>query len=252
MPRGSHLFGAQRALRYSDLVMSKAPDTYWKLNETSGTTFFDSSGHNHPLSIEGSGANPPLLAQPSLAPGLDGTSTTWRDDYTADVWGVDWLSASRSEITAEFWMRTSLARLSGSDSVLLSNYGGNNAAALCQFQLNATDGHINWEIWDSSSVKHSLPSPGSVCDGNVHYIAGTFKNQSSGSGVNFKLYVDGTPVASQTLNVNLQQTGYLFYLTSLETFAGYYYKGDLQAAAVYPTAHTDADIAARWAKANAA
>ena len=92
------------------LVLATSPAGFWKLNESSGTTAFDSSGNGHDMTPQ-SGFNPPTWGQAAGPPG--DTTALWPVGGTQVGEHVTITPALTNNFTAGIWAKA----LSGAGAV---------------------------------------------------------------------------------------------------------------------------------------
>ena len=99
------LFGLQQASAsdaYSSAVLADVPAGYWRLNETSGATAYDSSGHGNNGAI-GSGVT---LGQPGALVGSTDTAMSFNATSAAkvSVSTIAGLTGGSHSFTSEAWL----------------------------------------------------------------------------------------------------------------------------------------------------
>jgi PKD repeat protein len=165
--------------RYQDLVLRDGPQTYWTLNETSGSTAYDLLGADN-ATRTGSvnqGVAGAIAGESGTAYRLPGTSSSSLVNSTA--------RNSQDNISTEAWFKTSSnngGHLIGFDS---SSSGGSSFADRHIYLSN--NGQVNFAVKPGGIVR-SLTSPGTYRDGSWHHVVGTL------SGAGMALYVDGSQV----------------------------------------------------------
>src|ERR1041384_5878158 len=73
--------GGTAQAAYTNVVMSNSPIAYWGLNETNGTTAFDSAGNGHNATYSGS----PTLGVPGTPAGVMGSNKAVQFDGIDDT-----------------------------------------------------------------------------------------------------------------------------------------------------------------------
>lgn len=168
---------------------------YWKLDETSGTTAYDSSGDHHDGTVEGNSVW--TTGQVNGAIELDGTG-----DFV-DCGDGDWANQTE-EITVSAWIKCIFNK---------------------PWQAIVTKGDTSWRLFrdsasgDSNNASFTLNgtgftpavsgSTGSVSDNQWHHIVGTY------DGVNQCIYVDGILAESHSVT-----EGSLIDLTNRYVYIG--------------------------------
>lgn len=151
--------------------------SYWRLNETSGTSAADSKGAN-----TGTYTNGPLLGKESPLTGSGGTSVTF--DGVNDFVSLGTSSTLQTpNFTIEAWFKTTA---SGTlQTIYRTRYYGHSL-------IVDGAGKVVGGVYDSDANSHSVASPGTYNDGSWHHAA--YAKGPTG----LKLYVDGAEVASLT------------------------------------------------------
>lgn len=214
-------------MAYADEVLADTPLAYWKLDETSGTTAFDSSGNGRNLTWTGT---PGLGASPLIN---TGTAVTLSGDDGASR-PLDAFT-NRSQYSVELWFSSTAT----ASSFLLLHFAG--TAGAWGLQLNrpgTTAGSVTARNY-STSVQVSSAA---VNNGARHHVV------LVQDATTLRLYVDGTQVNSAAsaqvnndlIGINLGQdnTGANKLVGKLDEVA--YYGAPLSAARVL--AHYNAGI----------
>lgn len=166
---------------YPAVVLADAPAGYWRFDELSGTTAFDSSGHGN----NGSYLNGPLLGQ---AGAFAGSGTAVSFDGVNDLVRVP--DSNSLDVGDTFTLEGWVKRTSTSGSQTLFNKGGNGIQATV---MSAANGNQVW-LRKANVTTVARSSIGVPADGHFHYIVVTKNGTGAGS---VKIYIDN--VESTTL-----------------------------------------------------
>jgi hypothetical protein len=256
---------------YAEVIRADSPSGYWRLGEEEGTTAADSSGRGHAgtygsgvvLAVAGA-----LVADPDTAVSLPGGTEPGGDMVVQDAPGLDFGSG---DFTAEAWVRSDVVatttKWSGwamGDRPIIGKFTGLgrrcvNAMPTDPLEIaspgwvvSMTDdeGHagqiravIAWETipddvgcWNVQKVEAFGP-PIRVDDGQWHHVGVVFERASG-----VTVYVDGVPRTTDDASMrDISNAASLRLGSGTNTR----FAGDVDEAAVYPSA-LDADrIAAR-------
>jgi large repetitive protein len=217
---------------YRDEVLADGPRAYWRLGETTGTTAADQTGSN-PGSYGGSfslGQPGALSADPNSSVSFNGTSgfMTAPDSTSLDL---------TNGATVEFWIKRSQ---SAPYQVVVGKPGDGQSK------------NENYAVWLNSDVPVAYFGNGSnyasvfgttPLDTDWHYFVATYDNSTA------RIYVDGVLDASSTSTVHL--TGNSLPFNAARGQGGqYFFGGQLDEIALYPTALSAARIQTHFSKAN--
>jgi len=203
--------------------------TYYKLNETSGTTANDESSNDFHGTLSGMSGTEwiasPAFFGPKYALSFNGT-----DNYVELADGVVNSISEGSEISLECWYKgtdfESAIRLQpiGDDFIVLGWKLGDGIQALV-----STDGSTN-----------GLPFQGTIEDNKWHHIAMTWqKNTVNG----FKVYIDGRLDNERTTsNVNLPVLNTGAYLGLYILTPGEFLTGSLDEVRIWNDVRTEQEI----------
>ncbi|XEC95851.1 LamG-like jellyroll fold domain-containing protein [Paenibacillus tarimensis] len=153
-------------------------NTWYKMDETSGATAADASGHGNTGTINGGAAW--TTGQSGNAADLDGT-----DDYIAlpevVVSGADTITVAAwvNLDTASNWMR-------------IFDFGSGTSTYMFLTPKNGSNGNIRFGIKNNNSSTQIIDGTSALATGGWHHVAVTL-NGSTGT-----LYVDGAFVNSNT------------------------------------------------------
>jgi Concanavalin A-like lectin/glucanases superfamily len=207
---------------YDDAVLADNPVSYWRLDETSGTTAADSKGSNPGTYTGGvtlgqAGALPDAIN--NRAAGFDGVN-----DYVS---AGNPASLQLATGTVEAWIKTSNAGTGWRDIINKKN----------AFALSLDTNVLSIYDWGTSAP---VSAGINLADNQWHHVAMSFQ-----SGVNngTKIYVDGVLRLTTKFTV-LNQTG-PFHLGD-ENGAAEFISGTIDDAAAYNTVMTAAQIRSHY------
>ena len=224
---------------YGKAVYNDSPESYWRLDESSGSTAADASNNGN-TGAYGTGV---ALGTPGALPGTADTAVTLDGASDGTVSATD-ATATPGSYSTELWFRTTttsggkLIGFGNSQTGLSSNYDKH---------VYMTDGgQLVFGTWNGSA--DTITSPNAYNDGAWHYLVAT-------QGANgMALYVDGALVGTNPTTTSQSYTGY--WRVGGDNLNGWpdqpasdYFAGSVDEAAVYPTALTAAQVAAHYAAA---
>ncbi len=157
---------------YEDAVLSDAPEAWWRLNETSGTTMFDSMGRHDGIYTNVSG-NPVTLGAAGVIKGSSDTAVSF--DGSASFGTVPYSpSLQSSAFTLECWAKTTQV-----------------GATMCPASSRAPSGQGCWVFtsggqWLMQNGAGSATPGGTVQPDQWSYVVIVSDNS-----VGLRLYVDG-------------------------------------------------------------
>jgi len=212
---------------YQDEVLADNPVAYYRFEETSGTTAFDTANSN-----DGSYVNGVLLNQPG-APALGkAASFDGIDDYVSTPRTVS------TDFTLEAWVKTTAPSLTGSQSyegngLLWSDVGGaanDFAMAMLNNGLSFFTG--NPDVTVTSAV--------AINDGAWHHLVAT---RTQGGSV--EIFIDGVSQGTATTNNN-PLNGNPSIMIGGNVLDGRYFAGLIDEVAYYPSVLSTARIRAHF------
>jgi Concanavalin A-like lectin/glucanases superfamily/Bacterial Ig-like domain len=217
---------------YRDEVLADAPRAYWRLGEATGTTAADQTGANPGTYGGGVTLWQPgvLTADPNTAVSLNGTTgyVTAPDSTSLDL---------TSGATVEAWVKRSA---SAQYQVIVGKPGDGQSR------------NENYALWLIDNLPVAYFGNGSSyaavyatnpLDTNWHHLVATYNNATA------RMYVDGVQVATSTSNVHLTANALPLNLGRMNG-GTYFFGGQLDEVAVYPTALSAARVQAHFSKAN--
>jgi len=237
----SNAFAAASVFRaYQGAVLTDSPYLLWRLQEKTGTTGADSTGHSHP----GTFSNTPTLGQASPITGdpTDVAFGTGTNGYVTQTGST----TNTTTFSVEAWVKTTSTaggRLIGFGDAAAGTASGSTD---CQLYL-APNGKVEFGLNDNTQV--AIASASAVNNGAWHHVVGTY---SPATGA--KLYVDGALSASGTGATPTTFTGY--WRAGAEDLTGWpsaptsrYLVGTIDEVAVYTTVLSAARVSAHYAAA---
>ena len=212
---------------YQDEVLADNPVAYYRFEETSGTTAFDTANSN-----DGSYVNGVLLNQPG-APALGkAASFDGIDDYVSTPRTVS------TDFTLEAWVKTTAPSLTGSQSyegngLLWSDVGG-AANDFAMAMLN------NGLSFFTGNPDVTVTSAAAINDGAWHHLVAT---RTQGGSV--EIFIDGVSQGTATTNNN-PLNGNPSIMIGGNVLDGRYFAGLIDEVAYYPAVLSTARIRAHF------
>jgi hypothetical protein len=204
---------------------------WWKLDETSGDTAADASGHGNKGRLRG---------RPEWVKGYKGggLKLDGKEDYVA-IENLVYARAGLPAATVAAWLRT------GSDAhQIIAAFDRNEYWRLEIGNPLAGSGLIGWDVMtDLGQI--DLFSRARIHDGQWHHVAGVF------NGGNLMIYIDGTvnvaTTGGRTFGTGNTRFGFLGIGSEAEKFDGEklplaYFDGDLDDVRIYDRALSLAEI----------
>ena len=168
---------------YENLILTTPGlRAYWKLDETSGSTAFDSGNAGVDLPYQ----NSPTLGQPPLADVTAVSFTAALSQFVGHYVSTGSLPLQGNhQMTVEYWIKTT-------NAVTTAHVWSDSGAADGRFFRveQSALGIPTFSIFGTDATGHSLSGATAVNDGAVHYLVGTF------DGTTMKWYVDAVLDAS--------------------------------------------------------
>jgi hypothetical protein len=227
VPLACVLCGGPALAAYQDEVLADNPVAYYRFEETSGTTAFDTANSN-----DGSYVNGVLLNQPG-APALGkAASFDGIDDYVSTPRTVS------TDFTLEAWVRTTAPSLTGSQSyegngLLWSDVGG-AANDFAMAMLN------NGLSFFTGNPDVTVTSAAAINDGAWHHLVAT---RTQGGSV--EIFIDGVSQGTATTNNN-PLNGNPSIMIGGNVLDGRYFAGLIDEVAYYPSVLSTARIRAHF------
>ena len=211
-----------REVSYAVAVAADDPLVFYLMDETSGTSFADSSGNNRSARFVGA----VRLGRPAILP----SERAYGSASFADGYALEALTWTRRAVTAECWIRPSAGDVAADADPRLVGNGWTDHDGK-GFMLWLRGGHAGFTTGWTSAI-----GPSVLRAGSVYHLVGTFDANSP----DIDLYVDGVLVAHSTYeNVPNPQLGdstnvHLGVLDALSIFGFVdHFQGDMSDCAVY-------------------
>jgi hypothetical protein len=228
--------GGLKPTNYEQLILSRQPAHYWRLNETDGATAFDLAGGMDGAYTDGAVLNQGALVVGGGSAVFDGTNYV-----DLGIWNPG------GSFTAEVWF-SSTQPLAGIVRIFDHRGQGTFGTGVPGFAISPEDAG-----WKNTSVEadngesiYDLASSGyqALLDGNPHHVALVYNDETG----NLALYIDGDSIGSITDSdmIGLGAAGSLSTTRSMNlaraNTASQYFTGRLAEAAIYDYALTPTAI----------
>jgi hypothetical protein len=234
---------------YQQTVLNDSPSFLWPLNDSTSTAA-DASSHGF------NGTYVSGTTQGVAGPFTSSTATSF-DGQSGDVSAQNSVTGPQ-KFSIEAWFKTTTN--TGGKIVGFGNASSGMSSNYDRHIYMMNDGQLTFGVYNNAI--ETVQSPGVYNDGQWHYVVATYN--SSASGNNMNLYVDGQLVASGRSSSAQSYSGY--WRVGSDNLNGgwnidpwgsnsqgttqpnsYYFGGTIADVAVYPAALTAAQIAAHWA-----
>lgn len=230
----SGLLGDKPVIPYSTTVLQDSPRGFWLMNETSGSTFADTSGvgpNNATI------YNSPTLNQAGPSAALSkSVSFNGSTQYARTSVVSTFAIAPSANWSVEGWFKTGATALQS--MIYVGNLDANSSGMLTQIGVNSDNKAFATLITNGPGFL-TITSTATFNDNAWHYLAVT---SVSGGVVN--LYVDGTSVASTS---TARRTTAVDACVNIGSQIGqYYFNGNVTGAAVYNTTLSSTRITAHY------
>ncbi|MBL7223411.1 MAG: discoidin domain-containing protein, partial [Candidatus Brocadiae bacterium] len=230
---------AAQASLYSNTVLGDNPVAYWRLGEATGSmTVANETSASH----TGSVLNGAALGHTGAI--FTDTDTAARFDGTNDKIDVPYAAAlNPASFSFECWARITPGSGTGHRSPMTSRDGPTQEGYIFYAQGGS------WQYWTGPGWNNIGAPAGSAFEGTWHHLVGTYD-----SGTNEKkLYVNGQNVATTTTTVNPNDTRPLrIGAGGTDSPGAYWFRGDVDEAAVYDYALDTTQVSAHYAAARPA
>jgi hypothetical protein len=207
---------------YPQAVTGDAPISYWRLDETSGTTAADSVGTN-PGTYSG---GPTLGAAGLLASATDKATTFSGSNQSVKVTSSTALSPTNA-VSVEAWIKPAAIPAAGAFASI--------ATKAESYSLQFNGPKLEFTIMQSGTRRRLQAPSGAIAVGTTYHVVGTY------DGTTQRLYVNGAQVASAALTGAITANTNNFYIGSWNG-SSEFFKGTIDEVAVYPTALTAARV----------
>lgn len=223
--------GVRPADAYGAAVYDAGPDSYWRLDETAGTTAADATTNGAAGQYAGG-------ATPGAAGVLPGTgSAVTLDGVDGVVNGTAYVD-NPTAYTEELWFKTTTTR--GGKLIGFGSSQSGRSGSYDRHVYMLDDGRLRFGTW--TGQVNLADTTASYNDGQWHHLVAT----QGADGM--KLYVDATLAASNGQTAAQAYGGY-FRLGGDTTWGGAssdYFQGTLDEAAVYSRPLTAAEVVAHY------
>ena len=220
---------------YGGLVYNDLPEFFWRLGEAGGPVAADASGNDS----SGTYGSAVTFGQAGAVAGTTDTAVGTSGDENGLVSGQG--VGSPTEYSAEAWIKTTTT--SGGKIIGFGNSPTGYSSAYDKHVYMTNGGQLIFGVW----VGHPAIAQSSAAynDGEWHHVLAT---QGPGG---LSLYVDGALVGSDPETTNQSYGGY--WRVGGDNINGWpsqpssaFFQGDIDEAAVYPTALSPSQVAAHW------
>jgi hypothetical protein len=225
---------ARNTSLYSQVVLSDGPASYWKLDETAGTTATDSAGANN-----GTYTGGPVLNQTSgVKDAATAVTFDGSNDYVAGTDVHDF--AGTSSFSAEVWFNRGTGNLTAWRRLISKErYVSSTDKGGWSLQINAsTDGApqaVGFYRWNGASSQALVNSSIATKAGTWYHVVATY------DGTTMRLYVNGVLENSLATGLSVENHTQQFALGKLSNGSSYY-NGLMDEVAVYGSALSQQQI----------
>jgi hypothetical protein len=229
--------------KYTQAVRADGPSLWYRLDEGSGTTAWDSSGTVNTGTYRGT-----VTLNTAGALGGDSTDTAVLLDGTTGYVSSSIQQSNPTAFSIETWVKTT----SGSGGMLVGlGSGQTGLSGTTDRVLYMTNGGMVTFGTNPSGSAQTISSPGPLNDGVWHHLVATL------SPTGMVLYVDGRQAASSASTGAKNMTG--FWRAGFDNLSGWpstpssnFLAATLDDTAVYPTALTALQVQAHYRAATGA
>jgi PKD repeat protein len=220
--------GVRPADEYGRAVYDLGPDSYWRLDETSGTTAVDVTANT---------ANGTYFGGTSLgAPGrLPGTAASFDgiDDGVASGAPI----SNPDTFSTELWFSTTST--AGGKLIGFGDAPSGRSGNYDRHVYMSGDGRLNFGVWTGTA--NIISAPGPYNDGQWHHVVAT----QGADGMRF--YVDGQLAGSNAQTAAQPYTGYWRVGGDSSWEGNAFFAGSVDDVAVYSSVLTPAQVSAHHA-----
>lgn len=225
-----HGGGKHRAaalLSYHDTIMADSPVAYYRLNETSGTSAADASGHTNTGTYTGGYT----LGQTTTA--TDGDKAVLLNGTTGYITIPNSASLQLGDVfSIEAWIKLPSAPISGTETIIGQGSGSTGGPGL---RLISNEVRL---MYSDQSALASTFSTG-INDTGWHHLVGT-KN-----GATIKVYIDAVDKTTSTTNHTMANSPNA--VTIGNRASADWFSGTVDEVAIYATALSSTRVAAHYA-----
>ncbi|HUA66825.1 MAG TPA: LamG-like jellyroll fold domain-containing protein [Alphaproteobacteria bacterium] len=174
---------------YPSVIFSDSPLSYWRLDETSGTTAYDVMSGNNGV------YNNATLGLPGYSPLDSDTAAGFSglNSYVGSISGTAINFTNNAPFTLEAWVNGP-AGLPDQSTIIAKGIGNNGTTETEQFALDVSGGNFRFFTTHSGNQYQALATVGP--DGTWQYVVGVY--DSSSLPATLRLYVNGEQVATVT------------------------------------------------------
>ncbi len=196
--------------------------SFWRLNETSGTTADDANDV-----ADGAYVNGPTLNVAGIQTSDSDSAASF--DGTNDHVSVTPVSALNMTggVTLEAWIKP--------DALQGSMIRRNNSYEL----RTNSDGSVLFRVWIAKSVQSLSSSTGQVSTAKAQHVVGTY------DGATMRIYVNGNQIASRAQSGSMTHDSNTLYF-GFNDFSSTYFDGVLDDIAIYDTALDASTVAQHY------
>jgi hypothetical protein len=204
---------------YSTEVLADSPVSYWRLGEAGGTSAIDQIGAN-----AGTFAGGVALGQLGALQGSTDTAASF-DGVNDEMSAADSNSLdATSAVSLEVWAK----RTRSNTFQVVAGKPGNGQSKFENYSLWFDSGNYAVAYFGNGTT-YARVSSAAPLNTEWHYIVATYNNATA------RMYVDGVLVGSVASTVQLTPNQFALNVGRART-NGYFYQGQLDEIAVYPTA----------------
>ncbi len=241
--------GTNPAYSYLTTIKRDHPSFIWRLNQTSGSTAYDSTTHGY------NGIYEPGTTKGAAGPitGVTGTATSFNG--STGLVTAKTKQTSPGTFSVETWFKTS-TNLGG----LIAGFGSGQTGPSATYDRHVymmNDGQLVFGIWNGSGPD-TIETSNVYNDNKWHYVIGTYQASTK----TMVLWVDGQKIGTHTATAT-SYSGY--WRVGYDNLTGwnldywghnsqgtteplrYHFNGTVGYVAVYPTALSAARVAAHYA-----
>jgi hypothetical protein len=211
---------AEAGTSYSVTVLADSPLAYWRVDEMSGSTAHDSSGHGNDATYIGSLVYGVAGATPDgdTAVTLDGTSGALQA-------GTVFSFAGQASMSLEVWVMPKASMVQYAP-VACNMDQSVKAGYLLWVRAPSTGSTSGFERWIASSTTGDKVLTSTAISSTAwHHLVATY------DGTNERLYLDGVLQAATASSLQLATNGPLYFGRNI--YDGAFYGGGLDEVAVY-------------------
>jgi hypothetical protein len=198
---------------YRDTVLADSPLSYWRLDETGGTTASDlMHTHNGTYNASPSLSQPgALVDDPDPAVSLNGSTQSVTVPYAAAL--------NPPQFSAEVWAKPTGG--AGTYRGVLASRTYPNGWVIYAGSNNT------WQFWIDNGTKMSILHGSPITLNTWTHLVGTF------DGTTARFYVNGVLVASSTISSYSPQTSLALVIGQSEVGTSYFFPGSVDEPAIY-------------------